>query len=74
MGKVTISIPLNITRSYKVSDPEIARKLLKRLDIYERESADEIAREISDEIKSDWWDKNKDRIEKLIGDHETNQH
>jgi endonuclease III-like uncharacterized protein len=65
---LTVSIPLD-----NVSSEEVERflDLLKSSFIIQKSQMTESeAEEISEEIKSSWWEKNKSRIEKMIGENE----
>ncbi len=65
---LTVSIPLDNLNSEEV---ENFLDLLKTSLITQKsEMTESEADEISEEIKSSWWEKNKSRIEKMIGENE----
>ena len=65
---LTVSIPLDNLNSEEV---ESFLDLLKSsLIIQKSEMTVSEAEEISEEIKSSWWEKNKLRIEKMISENE----
>jgi ribosomal protein S2 len=65
---LTVSIPLNNMNSEAI---EAMLDFLKSsLMIQKSEMSQTEADEISEEIKSSWWEKNKSRIEKMIGENE----
>jgi ribosomal protein S2 len=65
---LTVSIPLNNMNSEAI---ETMLDFLKSsLMIQKSEMSQTEADEISEEIKSSWWEKNKSRIEKMIGENE----
>jgi hypothetical protein len=65
---LTVSIPLDDLNSEEV---ENFLDLLKSSLIVQKSQMSEIkAEEISEDIKSFWWEKNQARIEKMIGENE----
>lgn len=65
---LTVSIPLDNLNSEEV---ENFLDLLKTSLITQKsEMTESEAAEISEEIKSSWWEKNKSRIEKMIAENE----
>lgn len=65
---LTISIPIKNMNSEEIEDFVAFVKsgiLARKSELSEAE-----AEKISEEIKESWWEKNKSRIEKMIGENE----
>ena len=66
--RLLISIPTNEISAEEIE--EFISSLKTEFVLRKSEMTEEEAEAISEEIKSDWWEKNGDRIKKMIDENE----